>query len=153
MFFPEASNTVIFVIMAIVLLIRPAGLSGRAGDRRHPRNARRICSAARRRQLSVAFAVTVVLLVAAPFVVYPVFLMKALCFALFACAFNLLIGYVGLVSFGHALYFGWASYLAAHAAKVWALPPELAIVVAATAAVLGFLPAASPSAARASISP
>ena len=72
--------------------------------------------------------------------VYPVFLMKALCFALFACAFNLLIGYVGLVSFGHALYFGWASYLAAHAAKVWALPPELAIVVGtATAAVLGFV--------------
>jgi branched-chain amino acid transport system permease protein len=90
--------------------------------------------------LSAAFAVTVVLLVAAPFVVYPVFLMKALCFALFACAFNLLIGYVGLVSFGHALYFGWASYLAAHAAKVWALPPELAIVVGtATAAVLGFV--------------
>jgi branched-chain amino acid transport system permease protein len=90
--------------------------------------------------LSVAFAVTVVLLVAAPFVVYPVFLMKALCFALFACAFNLLIGYVGLVSFGHALYFGWASYLAAHAAKVWALPPELAIIVGtATAAVLGFV--------------
>ena len=46
----------------------------------------------------------------APFFVYPVFLMKALCFALFACAFNLLIGYVGLLSFGHALFFGWASY-------------------------------------------
>jgi branched-chain amino acid transport system permease protein len=92
------------------------------------------------RSLSVAFALTVVLLAAAPFVVYPVFLMKALCFALFACAFNLLIGYVGLVSFGHALYFGWASYLAAHAAKVWALPPELAIIVGtATAAVLGFV--------------
>ena len=54
----------------------------------------------------------VALLVVAPFVVYPVFLMKALCFALFACAFNLLIGYVGLLSFGHALFFGWASYLA-----------------------------------------
>jgi branched-chain amino acid transport system permease protein len=90
------------------------------------------------RSLIVAFALTVVLLVAAPFVVYPVFLMKALCFALFACAFNLLIGYVGLVSFGHALYFGWASYLAAHAAKVWGLPPELAIITGtATAAVLG----------------
>ncbi len=88
--------------------------------------------------LGAAFAVTVVLLVAAPFVVYPVFLMKALCFALFACAFNLLIGYVGLVSFGHALYFGWASYLAAHAAKAWALPPELAILVGTvTAALLG----------------
>ena len=50
-------------------------------------------------------------LVVAPFFVYPLFLMQALCFALFACAFNLLIGYVGLLSFGHALYFGWASYL------------------------------------------
>src|SRR5262249_42847944 len=58
---------------------------------------------------------------------YPVFVMKALCFALFACAFNLLLGYVGLLSFGHALYFGWAAYIAAHAAKVWGLPPELAI--------------------------
>ncbi len=65
----------------------------------------------------------VAFLVAAPFVLYPVFLMKALCFALFACAFNLLIGYVGLVSFGHALYFGWAGYLAAHAAKAWGLQP------------------------------
>ena len=67
------------------------------------------------------FAVLVALGLVAPFVVYPVFLMKVLCFALFACAFNLLIGYVGLLSFGHALYFGWASYLAAHAAKVLSL--------------------------------
>ena len=71
----------------------------------------------------------------APFFIYPLFLMKALCFALFACAFNLLIGYVGLLSFGHALYFGWASYLAAHSAKVWGFPPELAILTGtATAA-------------------
>jgi branched-chain amino acid transport system permease protein len=63
--------------------------------------------------------------------------MKALCFALFACAFNLLIGYVGLLSFGHALFFGWASYVSAHAAKVWGLPPELAIL-AGTAAAAGF---------------
>ena len=64
--------------------------------------------------------------------------MKALCFALFACAFNLLIGYVGLLSFGHALFFGWASYVCAHAAKVWGFPPELAIVAGTVAAaVLG----------------
>ena len=69
----------------------------------------------------------VVALIVAPMFFYPVFLMKALCFALFACAFNLLIGYVGLLSFGHALFFGWASYVGAHAAKVWGLPPELAI--------------------------
>jgi branched-chain amino acid transport system permease protein len=66
--------------------------------------------------------------------------MKALCFALFACAFNLLIGYVGLVSFGHALYFGWAAYLAAHAAKVWGLPPELAVLTGtATGLALGMI--------------
>src|SRR6266705_3342361 len=76
----------------------------------------------------IAFAVMVAVLVIAPFFAYPLFLMQALCFALFACAFNLLIGYVGLLSFGHALYFGWASYLAAHSAKVWGFPPELAIV-------------------------
>jgi branched-chain amino acid transport system permease protein len=76
----------------------------------------------------IAFAIMVVALLIAPFLVYPLFVMQALCFALFACAFNLLIGYVGLLSFGHALYFGWASYLAAHAAKVWGFPPELAIL-------------------------
>jgi len=90
--------------------------------------------------LSAAFAVMVIVFVAGPFVVYPVFLMKALCFALFASAFNLLIGYVGLISFGHAMFFGWASYLTAYAAKVWGLPPELAIVIGtATATVLGIV--------------
>ena len=80
----------------------------------------------------------VAVLVVAPFFVYPLFLMQALCFALFACAFNLLIGYVGLLSFGHALYFGWASYLSAHSAKVWGFPPELAILTGTlTAAALG----------------
>src|SRR5215468_4256658 len=68
-----------------------------------------------------AFAIMVALLVILPLFVYPVFLMKALCFALFACAFNLLIGYVGLLSFGHALFFGWAGYVAAHLAKVGAI--------------------------------
>jgi branched-chain amino acid transport system permease protein len=70
----------------------------------------------------------VVFFAAAPFFVYPVFLMKALCFALFACAFNLLIGYVGLLSFGHAAFLGGAGYATAHSAKVWGLPPELAIL-------------------------
>jgi branched-chain amino acid transport system permease protein len=90
--------------------------------------------------VAVAGAALVVFLSAAPFLLYPVFVMKALCFALFACAFNLLIGYVGLVSFGHALYFGWASYLAAYSAKVWGLPPELAVLCGtATALVLGLI--------------
>jgi len=86
----------------------------------------------------VAFAVMVAVLVAAPFVVYPVFLMKALCFALFACAFNLLIGYVGLLSFGHATFLGSAGYITAHAAKVWGWGPATAILAGAAAAgVLG----------------
>ena len=83
------------------------------------------------RSEAVAFAVMVAILVAAPFFIYPVSLMKALCFALFACAFNLLIGFVGLLSFGHALFFGWGAYVSAHAAKVWGLNPELAILLGA----------------------
>jgi branched-chain amino acid transport system permease protein len=92
------------------------------------------------RSEAIAFVLMVVVLLIAPLVVYPVFLMKALCFALFACAFNLLLGYVGLLSFGHALFFGWASYASAHAAKVWGLPPELAIAFGAVvAAALGLV--------------
>ena len=76
-------------------------------------------------------------LAVAPFVgVYPVFLMKALCFALFACAFNLLIGFGGLLSFGHAMFLGTAGYVCAHAAKVWGWPPELAILAGTAAAAL-----------------
>src|SRR3954470_6400411 len=96
--------------------------------------------ASENRSETLAFLIMVAVLIVAPFFVYPLFLMQALCFALFACAFNLLIGYVGLLSFGHALYFGWASYLSAHAAKVWGVPPELAILTgAATGAVLGLI--------------
>ncbi|MET0630467.1 MAG: branched-chain amino acid ABC transporter permease [Xanthobacteraceae bacterium] len=87
---------------------------------------------------AIAFVLMAGVLIVAPLFAYPVFLMKALCFALFACAFNLLIGYVGLLSFGHALFFGWASYVSAYAAKVWGLPPELAILAGtATGAGLG----------------
>jgi branched-chain amino acid transport system permease protein len=88
----------------------------------------------------IAFIVMLIGLVVAPFFTYPLFLMQVMCFALFACAFNLLIGYVGLLSFGHALYFGWASYLSAHVAKIWHLSPELAILTGtATAAVFGVI--------------
>jgi branched-chain amino acid transport system permease protein len=97
-------------------------------------------SALRAYSETIAFVVMVVALAVAPFFTYPLFLMQAMCFALFACAFNLLIGYVGLLSFGHALYFGWASYLSAYAAKVWGLTPELAILTGtATAAICGLL--------------
>ena len=88
----------------------------------------------------VAFLVMLVFFLAAPAVIYPVFLMKVMCFALFACAFNLLLGYVGLLSFGHAMFLGTAGYTAAHAAKVWGLTPELAILAGAAAScVLGLV--------------
>jgi branched-chain amino acid transport system permease protein len=89
---------------------------------------------------AIGFVVMVAALVVAPFLTYPLFLMQAMCFALFACAFNLLIGYVGLLSFGHALYFGWASYLSAYSAKAWGFPPEFAILTGtATAAICGLV--------------
>ena len=84
----------------------------------------------------IAFAIMATVLVIAPFVVYPVFLMKALCFALFACAFNLLIGFGGLLSFGHAMFLGTAGYACAHAAKVWGFPPEFAILFGTAASAL-----------------
>ena len=87
------------------------------------------------------FLLMVAVLVAAPFVgIYPVFMMKVMCFALFACAFNLLLGFGGLLSFGHAMFLGMAGYVSAHAAKVWGLTPELAIIVATLcAAALGWV--------------
>jgi len=79
-------------------------------------------------------------LLVAPFFVYPVFMMKVMCFALFACAFNLLIGFGGLLSFGHAMFLGSAGYASAHAAKIWGFTPELAILFGTACATgLGFL--------------
>ena len=90
------------------------------------------------RHHALIFAVLLAVAVVAPFFLYPVFLMKVLCFALFACAFNLLLGFGGLLSFGHAAYFGGAAYVSAHAAKVWGFTPELAILSGTLAAtVLG----------------
>ena len=76
----------------------------------------------------------------APWFAYPVFLMKALCFALFACAFNLLLGYAGLMSFGHAMFFGMAGYFYGHVVKAWDMPPELGLLAGvAGAAALGLV--------------
>lgn len=86
------------------------------------------------------FVVLFLALLAAPFVGYPIFLMKVLCFALFASAFNLLIGFTGLLSFGHAMFFGFSAYVAGHAAKVWGLTPELAILAGTlSAAFIGLV--------------
>jgi branched-chain amino acid transport system permease protein len=84
----------------------------------------------------IGIGVMAALFAVAPLVVYPVFMMKAMCFALFACAFNLLIGFGGLLSFGHAMFLGTAGYATAHSAKVWGLPPELAILFGTACAFL-----------------
>src|SRR5499427_2727356 len=86
------------------------------------------------------FAALVVLALAAPLVVYPVFLMNVLSFALFACAFNLLIGYVGLLSFGHAMFFGFAAYVSGYAVKGWGWDPLLGILAGTVvAAAMGLV--------------
>ena len=88
----------------------------------------------------IGYMAALVAALALPFVVYPVFLMKLLCFALFACAFNLLIGFTGLLSFGHAAFFGGAGYVAGHALKAWGLPFELGIAAGvAVGAAIGLL--------------
>ena len=88
----------------------------------------------------MAWGIALLLGLAAPWLIYPTFLMKVLCFALFACAFNLLLGYAGLLSFGHAAFFGGAAYIGASLAKDHGLSPELAILGAtAFAAALGAL--------------
>jgi len=89
----------------------------------------------------LGFAILVLLGLIAPYTgVYPIFLMKALCFALFACAFNLLLGFTGLLSFGHAAFFGTAGYAAAYSIKTWGFAPEFGILFAvATATLLGWV--------------
>src|SRR6266481_2686185 len=85
----------------------------------------------------IVFVVMAALLAIVPLTgIYPFFVMQALCFALLACAFNLLIGYGGLLSFGHAMFLGTAGYVCAHALKVWGFTPELGIL-AGTAAAAG----------------
>jgi branched-chain amino acid transport system permease protein len=91
-------------------------------------------------QRTVVIALVAVVALAAPWVAYPVFLMTALCFALFACAFNLLLGYAGLMSFGHAMFFGMAGYFYGHVVKAWDLPLELGLIAGvAGAAAIGLV--------------
>ncbi|KAB2669855.1 branched-chain amino acid ABC transporter permease [Brucella tritici] len=92
----------------------------------------------------IVLGIALVGLLAAPFMVYPIFLMKMLCFALFASAFNLLLGYTGILSFGHAAFFGGAAYITAHTVKVWGVTPEFGLVLGVLAAaalglVIGYL--------------
>ncbi|MGX6565291.1 branched-chain amino acid ABC transporter permease, partial [Cupriavidus necator] len=86
--------------------------------------------AAGRLPKQVMYGVVLACLLAAPLAgAYPVFVLKVMCFALFACAFNLLIGYTGLLSFGHAAFFGGAGYAAGHAMKVWGVTPEIGLIL------------------------
>ena len=145
-FYPEASSTIIFIVMALVLITRPAGLFGRdEGSSHGGANFTGAAKGGSDRPAMARYLVGLGLLgLAAPFFIYPLFLMKLLCFALFAAAYNLLFGYVGLLAFGHAAFFGAAAYVTGHAAKVWGLTPELAVlsgtvVAAALGAVVGVL--------------
>jgi branched-chain amino acid transport system permease protein len=125
-FYPPASSVVIFLAMAVILLIRPAGLFGRGAI--IPAAVSIVKGSADTRVSPLASTVLLFFLIVAPFYFYPVFLMKALCFALFACSFNLVLGYGGLLSFGHTAFFGGAAYITAHAVKVWGFSPELGII-------------------------
>ena len=90
--------------------------------------------------MRIGFGLLLVAGLVAPFVAYPTFLMKLLCFALFACAFNLLLGFTGLLSFGHAAFFGSAGYVCGYVVKEWGLTPELGVLAGTTvAALLGFV--------------
>jgi branched-chain amino acid transport system permease protein len=140
-FYPQASTTVVFIIMALVLLIRPSGLFGKAASSNTGVESSVVANATDGgRALNIAMAALAIVLVIAPLIFYPQFLMKALCFALFALSVNLLLGYAGLLSFGHAMFLGSAGYISAHSAKIWGWPPELAILAGtAVAAVMGLV--------------
>lgn len=84
----------------------------------------------------LGYALLLLAAVVAPFFLYPVLLTKILCFALFACAFNLLIGFTGLLSFGHAAFFGGAAYIAGHALKEWGIPTEIGLLLGTAFAAL-----------------
>ena len=126
--------------MVLVLLCKPAGLFGK------PLQVQNVLAAEAtrepvqlgRRAMRVAMAALAVLALAAPWFVYPTFLMKVLCFALFAAAFNLLVGYVGLLSFGHAAFFGAAAYATGIVMKLLGATPELGLLAGAlTGGLLG----------------
>ncbi|CAN7469597.1 branched-chain amino acid ABC transporter permease [Neorhizobium sp. LjRoot104] len=93
-------------------------------------------SATASRTYAIFLIIGLAALILAPMFFYPIFLMKLLCFALFACAFNLLLGYTGLLSFGHATFFGGAAYFTAHVVKEWGFPPELGILTGVVGAAL-----------------
>ncbi|MDI6028530.1 branched-chain amino acid ABC transporter permease [Corticibacterium sp. UT-5YL-CI-8] len=135
-FYPQASTTVIFVIMAVVLVLRPAGLFGRETT------AHSVADVSSGRAGSILengpfwFCILLCVGLVLPFVIFPIFAMKILCLALFAMAYNLVFGYVGLLAFGHAAFYGASSYVTAHSAAIWGLPPELCLLLGVSVSTL-----------------
>ena len=132
-FYPEASSTVVFVIMGIVLLIRPAGLFGKEKYGAVHMNSKNLTA--------IGYGLLFIGLLVAPLLgAYPVFVMKLMCFALFASAFNLLLGYTGMLSFGHAAFLGGSAYVAGQSMKVWGFTPEIGLLLGtASGALLGLV--------------
>jgi branched-chain amino acid transport system permease protein len=139
-FYPEASSTVIFVAMVIVLLLRPNGLFGKQDSLPSHMQSETVSpdEAGRGWIQILALIAAIVILTGAYFLLYPVFVMNVLCFALFAASFNLLFGYAGLMSFGHAAFFGGAAYITAYLIKDWNAAPEIGILLGVVfATILG----------------
>lgn len=137
--YPEGSNVVIFLLMGVILLFRPSGLLGSEIVQHKGSVFDQFSNTRSNASLPIVVGLAAMVL-AAPFLVYPAFLMKVLCFALFACAFNLAAGFIGLLSFGHAAFFGLAAYTTAFVVKHYGIGPELGLVAGASvAAVLGLV--------------
>jgi branched-chain amino acid transport system permease protein len=136
-FYPQASSTVIFLVMVVVLLLKPAGLFGTVVAAA-PSNLSLDTPPVSRRVARATTVAFLLLALVAPFLFYPLFVTQALCYALFALSFNLLLGYGGLMSFGQAAFFGSASYVMAYTVKSWGFPPEIGILAGTgVATVLG----------------
>jgi branched-chain amino acid transport system permease protein len=134
-FYPEASSTVVFIVMVVVLLLRPAGLFGTVVQA-PPSNLELAVAPPGKPVVHTAAVALLALAAAAPFLFYPLFVTQALCYAIFALSFNLLLGYGGLMSFGHAAFFGASSYVMGYAMKSWGFGPELGIVIGVLVASL-----------------
>lgn len=142
-YYPQGASMTVFVLMILVLVVRPEGLFG--GGASVPIGATSTdASVARKRHSRTTIMVTMftilLIAIALPWIVYPLAAVNLLCMVLFAAAFNLLLGFVGLVSFGHAAFYGGAAYAAAYAVKAWNLNAEIALLFSvAFAAVLGLV--------------
>jgi branched-chain amino acid transport system permease protein len=128
--YPEASGIVIFIVMTVVLLLRASAPVSVADQSARETTRSDVAF------FPIALAVLAAMLLIAPKVFYSVAIMKALCLALFACSFNFLLGYAGVLSFGHAAFFGVAAYITGQAIKVWGVPTEVGILLGCGAAGL-----------------